>query len=82
MCCDTAKFIINRRYKNVLVVKTYIHEAALNPSGKAAAVKSTEANSYDLAFHVDRKWQRNKLYLVQSSLDPSWNIGASTRKER
>ena len=50
---------------------TYIQEAALKPSGNAAAVKSTynyqnrcplqpltpltEANSYDLAFQVDRR---------------------------
>ena len=50
---------------------TYIQEAALKPSGNAAAVKRTydyqnrcrlqrltlltEANSYDLAFHVDRR---------------------------
>ena len=49
----------------------YIQEAALSPSGKAAAVnrtlnsqdkyafltmiQHTEANSYDLAFHVDSK---------------------------
>ena len=55
-----------KRHQNRVTVKTYIHEAALRPSGNAAAVKRTEANSYDLAFHVDKKWQRYRLYNVQS----------------
>lgn len=63
--------MVTRMLRKRLTDKTHIHEAALKPSGKAAAVKSTEANSYDLAFHVDRKWQRYKLYMVQSGLDPS-----------
>ena len=60
------KHVVRKKCKKRPAVKTYIHEAALRPWGKAAAVKSTEANSYDLAFHVDRKWQRNKLYVTQS----------------
>lgn len=54
-----------------MIELTYIQEAALKPSGNAAAVKRTynhqnrcplqrltpltEANSYDLAFHVERR---------------------------
>lgn len=26
----------------------------------------TDANSYDLAFHVDKKWHKKRLYAVQS----------------
>ena len=73
-----------------MIELTYIQEAALKPSGNAAAVKRTynyqnrcplqrltlltEANSYDLAFQVDRRWQRNKLSLVRSWSNPGGNM--------
>ena len=61
------RFLVRRTdKKSRLGVKTHIHEAALRPSGNAAAVNRTAANSYDLAFQVERKWHRNRLYVVQS----------------
>jgi hypothetical protein len=37
-------------------------DEAVRSFGKAAAVKTTVANSYILAFHVESRWHKYKVY--------------------
>jgi len=41
---------------------TYNIDEAIKSFGKAFAVNITAANSYILAFHVDSKWHKYKVY--------------------